>query len=205
MDNNVRVEGNSIQVELSAIRLPLPEGYRLAPRVPRVYRERTPEGDQWFHLEEHVFYRHRVGQSKPERLEYYYPRRVTPEQVREICREADWPTPPGLGLTGPARPRWDPDSGTLWYGDTICHRFTRWANNFQIKILEALEARGWPEESIENPLDGVYREDQLRQAIKTFNRETRRFNESLGQPVLFRLVQDHDRVGWAWGPGTKNP
>jgi hypothetical protein len=93
-----------------------------------------------------------------------------------------------LERAGPGKPKWDRESWTLSIGGVVCRKFTRHFGN-QIKILEALQTAGWPEESIANPLRD---ESQLHQAIKDFNR-------SLIDPNLIRLVSDHNRVGWERG------
>jgi hypothetical protein len=95
----------------------------------------------------------------------------------------------GTGQSGRGhviKPKWDPKKLTLSVGARICHRFKRKTNNHQLRIVEALEAAGWPDKSIPNPLRD---EIQLRQTIKDFN-------EACVEGSPFRLTQDHNQVGW---------
>jgi hypothetical protein len=113
---------------------------------------------------------------------------VTRKEADAICREAEKDFPPEWERACPAiplKPKWDRESWTLSIGGIVCRKFTKRFGN-QIKILEALQASGWPGESIANPLRD---ESQLHQAIKDFNR-------SVKKPTLFRLVSDHNRVRW---------
>jgi hypothetical protein len=119
--------------------------------------------------------------------------RITRVVAERIARRCDITIPPAP--TPPTklvlRPDWDPESRTLSVGDTACRKFKRHAHN-QIKILEALQAEGWPEKSIANPFSN---EAQLHQTIKDFN-------DSLNKGCRFRLVQDHNRVGWTLEQST---
>jgi hypothetical protein len=90
----------------------------------------------------------------------------------------------GLGI----RPTWNPKSLTLSVGNVVCHKFTRRLGN-QIEVLKSLEAAGWPEKTIPNPLRD---ESQLRQTIKDFNKAS-------VDGSTFRLIQDHNQVGWTIG------
>jgi hypothetical protein len=107
--------------------------------------------------------------------------RVTPLQILAEMGPPRWPST----RTDKPEPSWDRETRTLSIGGTICRRFTRRTSN-QIKILEALQSAGWPERSSPNPLDS---EEQLHQTIRDFNK-------SLSEGCPFRLVQDHNRVGW---------
>jgi len=49
------------------------------------------------------------------------------------------------------RPRWDEENQELWYGQVVCRRFRRAAEN-QTAILRAFEAAGWPKRVLD-PLE----------------------------------------------------
>jgi len=50
-----------------------------------------------------------------------------------------------------SKPRWDGDTRTLWFGDSVCKRYTRPAPS-QEKILTSFQEEGWPNR-IDDPLD----------------------------------------------------
>jgi hypothetical protein len=114
-----------------------------------------------------------------------------PEILREVVIEPGPPAPDEDDKTKAVK--WDSDSLTLSVGGIVCRKFTRRSNN-QIKLLESLQATGWPDKPIPNPLRD---ESQLGQTIKDFNK-------SLDRPGLFHLVQDHNRVGWNVGQGSSD-
>jgi hypothetical protein len=82
------------------------------------------------------------------------------------------------------KPTWDRESLTLFVGSMVCRKFTKGKGN-QITLLDAFEASGW-QRLISNPFPHA---ERLAQTIKDFNRRL-----CDGSP--FRLVLDHDRVGW---------
>jgi hypothetical protein len=148
-----------------------------------LYLHRTQDGDLWIYAAEWFDYDH-SGERIPGRSCCI----VTKEKARQLCLKFGQDVPDELGEAGPAGPTWHRESKTLRYGDTDVRTFKKWAEN-QIKILDALQAAGWPRKSIANPL---HNEFQLRQTIKDFNESLKK----TGKFPLFHLVQDHDRVGW---------
>jgi hypothetical protein len=82
-------------------------------------------------------------------------------------------------------PRWDKRERILWIGDQECKRLRSKAYN-QEKVLDELQAAGWPTTTISNPLRD---RELLRQTVKDFNR-------SLHSNAPFRLLDDGPRVGW---------
>jgi hypothetical protein len=162
---------------------------------PKIFRTRTPDGDVWTIEEELSHEEHHHDREEPGRVVYPRHRFTTPEEIRRFFREAGLAIPPEFGLTGPARPRWEKDSGTLRFGDEVIRQFKRRdKNNNQIRLINAFETAGWPEEPIPDPFGD---EGTLDQTIWDFNRHT-------GKPDLFRLVKDHGRVRWVWGRVTSD-
>jgi hypothetical protein len=157
---------------------------------PKSYLYLRPESDddRWIYAEKEPTSWRRSGPNArllPVRFAYLRCRVVTPKEADEMRRGAGSDNPPQT----PIKPKWDPENRILSVEGSVCRKFARRADN-QIKILAKLQAEGWPEKSIRNPLRD---EAQLRQTIKDFNK-------SLTKDCPFRLVQDLNRVGWTLGP-----
>jgi hypothetical protein len=82
-------------------------------------------------------------------------------------------------------PRWDRSQRTLWLGKECIRKVSTQACN-QLRVLDALQSKGWPNKSIINPLKDIA---TLRQTVKDFNRAGGRGNR-------LSLVCNGDRVWW---------
>jgi hypothetical protein len=79
------------------------------------------------------------------------------------------------------RPWWDAETRRLWFGDILCREYTRHAS-FQIMIIEAFEAQGWPH-SIASPWN--VKSKKLTDAVAAINRDLEPTS-----PICF-AVADH--------------
>lgn len=93
----------------------------------------------------------------------------------------------------PPRPRWDRENMELFFGDTLCRRYPKYARN-QFALLDAFEEEGWPEETIKIPFENKYcsNEERLKQTIKDFNRVRSSDNKALP----FRIKKVNLKARW---------
>jgi hypothetical protein len=88
----------------------------------------------------------------------------------------------------PPRPRWDGQSRELWFGDTLCRRYTRRAPR-QERVLEAFERLGWPQR-IPNPVP----EGSLADTVKDLQDSVR------DSPIMFERDGTGKGITWRRRP-----
>jgi len=124
----------------------------------------------------------------PPELEEYRAIASDEDLYRDWLDKSKWPDP--------LLPRWDLASQELVVAGSVCRRFTKIQNNYQVAILQALDDAGWPD-WINDPLANW---DRLMETVKSFNKMSN---------GLFKLrftTHPTNRVGWTiTGPGPHLP
>jgi hypothetical protein len=111
------------------------------------------------------------------------------EVIRDLER-AGIPIPTEMADAVRIWPRWDLDSRTLWYGETICRHYLRRNAPNQFAVLNAFQAANWPR-SIDSPFGTVDR--ALRETIDEMNKlltndSPIRFGIEARKPIWFIRV-----------------
>jgi hypothetical protein len=119
------------------------------------------------------------------RIEHRY-RILSESEAGELFREAGLPIPPKLIPVNPATPRWDFDSLTLWYGETVCRHYRRRNAQNQFAVLDAFQNSGWTR-SVESPFGLLDR--TLRETIDELN-------SGLAEESPIRFAVDGRKPAW---------